>query len=267
MVNANSRLALVLLLLFSLRATGSYAQTVEVSVDRAEVARDEVVTLTIRVDQQGQSIQLDLAPLTEEFEVLGTRTSSDIRTVNGVIEAWTDYIVTISPLEAGTLTIPSLLINNQQTESISIEVASGNSQPQNQNNDDLFLKIEVNKESVLVQEELQLSIKLYYTLNGIRNPQFTELDIPDTVIQLIEQPNQYEELINGIRFGVYEKRYVIFPQRSGPLKIPDILFRGEVSEGGPSNSVFRSVKTRGVSAYIEGLTIDVKEVPAEGLAH
>ncbi|MBL4580361.1 MAG: BatD family protein [Gammaproteobacteria bacterium] len=267
MANANSRLALLLLLLFSLQANSSYAQAVEVSVDRTEVARDEVVTLTIRVDQQGQSMQLDLTPLAEEFEVLGTRTSSGIRTVNGVVEAWTDYIVTISPLEAGTLTIPSLLINNQQTESISIEVASGNSQPQNQNNDDLFLKIEVNKESVFVQEELQLSLKLYYTISGIRNPQFTELDMPDTVIQLIEQPNQYEELINGIRFGVYEKRYIIFPQRSGPLKIPDIRFRGEISEDGPSNFVFRSVKTRGVFAYIEGLTIDVKEVPVAGLGH
>ena len=83
----------------------------------------------------------------------------------------------------------------------------------------------------------------------------------DTVTQLIGSPNQYERLIDGERFGVYEKRYVIFPQRSGPLQIPDILFRGEVTDGS-SNFVFRNMNTRRVTAFIEGITIEVKERPA-----
>jgi hypothetical protein len=104
-------------------------------------------------------------------------------------------------------------------------------------------------------------VRLFYTINGIRNPVFTELDIEDTVTQLIGSPNQYERLIDGERFGVYEKRYVIFPQRSGPLEIPDILFRGEVTDGS-SNFVFRNMNTRRVTAFIEGTTIEVKERPA-----
>ena len=71
-----------------------------------------------------------------------------------------------------------------------------------------------------------------------------------------------EKLIDGQRYGVYEKRYVIFPQRSGPLEIPDILFRGEVTDGS-SNFVFRNLNTRRVTAFIEGITIDIKERPAE----
>ncbi|MEZ5516087.1 MAG: hypothetical protein R3F41_01245 [Gammaproteobacteria bacterium] len=85
--------------------------------------------------------------------------------------------------------------------------------------------------------------------------------MPDTVIQLIGSPNQYERLIDGERYGVYEMRYVIFPQRSGPLEIPDILFRGEVTDGS-SNFVFRNLNTQRVTAYIEGKTIEVKERPA-----
>ena len=90
-----------------------------------------------------------------------------------------------------------------------------------------------------MQEQLLFTVRLYYTINGIRNPQFTELEMEDSVIQLIGSPNQYEKLIDGVRYGVYEKRYVIFPQRSGPLEIPDILFRGEVTDGS-SNFVFRN---------------------------
>ncbi len=127
----------------------------------------------------------------------------------------------------------------------------------------------MNKETVYVQEQLLFTVRLFYTINGIRNPQFTELEMEDTVIQLIGSPNQYEQIIeeerNGsiepVRYGVYEKRYVIFPQRSGPLEIPDILFRGEVTDGS-SNFVFRNLNTRRVTAFIDGITINVDERPA-----
>jgi hypothetical protein len=240
-------------------ATLASAQQIEVNVDRTELARGETLTFTIRVFDQRQGMQLDLTPLTENFDVLGTRTSSQIRSVNGNVESWTDYIVTLFPLTEGELEIPSLEINNSSTDPIIVNVVNEGPRS-NQSSEELFLEVEVNKESVYVQEQLLFTVRLYYTINGIRNPQFTELEMEDTVIQLIGSPNQYERLIDGVRYGVYEKRYVIFPQRSGPLEIPDILFRGEVTDGS-SNFVFRNLNTRRVTAFIDGLTIDVKERP------
>ena len=253
-----SGLALLLSLLSISPAT--LAQEIEVSVDRSELARGETLTYTIRVFDQRQGMQLDLTPLTESFDVLGTRTSSQIRSINGAVESWTDYIVTLFPLSEGELEIPSLEINNTSTDPITISVVNQGPRS-NQSSDELFLEIEVNKESVYVQEQLLFTVRLFYTINGIRNPQFTELEMADTVIQLIGSPNQYEKLIDGVRYGVYEKRYVIFPQRSGPLEIPDILFRGEVTDGS-SNFVFRNLNTRRVTAFIDGITIDVRERPA-----
>ncbi|MDA1370088.1 MAG: BatD family protein [Proteobacteria bacterium] len=258
------RLARIMLpmLLLALLTSFTYAQDqqIEVSVDRSELARGETLTFTIRVYDQRQGMQLDLTPLTEEFDVLGTRTSSQIRSVNGAVESWTDYIVTLFPLSEGELSIPSLEINGTVTDPIAINVINEGPRS-NQSNEELYLEIEVNKEAVYVQEQLLFTIRLYYTINGIRNPQFTELEMPDTVIQLIGSPNQYEKLLDGVRYGVYEKRYVIFPQRSGPLEIPDILFRGEVTDGS-SNFVFRNLNTRRVTAFIDGITIDIAERPA-----
>jgi hypothetical protein len=237
------------------------AQDVEVSVDRAEMARGETLTLTIRVYQQQQNIQLDLSPITESFDILSTRTSSQIRSINNRVESWVDYIVTLFPTREGALEIPALSIAGQTSDPIAINVVDAGPNS-NQPDNDLFLETEVNKESVYVQEQLLFTIRLYYTISGIRNPQFTELEMPDTVIQLIGSPNQYDKLIDGVRYGVYEKRYVIFPQRSGPLEIPDILFRGEVTDGS-SNFVFRNLNTQRVTAYIEGSVIDIKERPPE----
>ena len=254
------RLISAALFALAMFATQAFAQQIELSVDRNELARGETLTLTIRVYDQRQGMQLDLTPLTQDFDVLGTRTSSQIRSINGVTESWTDYVITLFPEKEGELSIPALSILNQTTDPISINVVNAGPRS-NQGGDDLYLEIEVNKDSVYVQEQLLFTVRLFYTINGIRNPVFTELEMEDTVTQLIGSPNQYERLIDGERFGVYEKRYVIFPQRSGPLQIPDILFRGEVTDGS-SNFVFRNMNTRRVTAFIEGTTIEVKERPA-----
>ena len=258
-MTSSSRIFVALVFLTLVCSIKTNAQDLEVSVDRAELARGETLTYTIRIYEQRQGMQLDLTPLTEDFDVLGTRTSSQVRSINGQVESWTDYIVTLFPLTEGELTIPPIEINNLQTEPILISVVNEGPRS-NQDNDELFLEIEVNKDALYVQEQLLFTVKLYYTINGIRNPQFTELEMEDTVIQLIGSPNQYEQIIEGVRYGVYEKRYVIFPQRSGPLEIPDILFRGEVTDGS-SNFVFRNLNTRRVTAFIEGITISVNERP------
>ena len=259
MVNqASLRAAAVFVMIFLVFP--AVAQNVEVSIDRDEIARGETLTYTIRVFEQRQGMQLDLTPLTENFDVLGTRTSSQIRSINGSVESWTDYIVTLFPLTEGDLEIPPLTINNSRTDPITVKVVNQGARS-NQSSEELFLEIEVNKDSIYVQEQLLFTVRLFYTINGIRNPQFTELEMPDAVIQLIGSPNQYEKLIDGVRYGVYEKRYVIFPQRSGPLEIPDILFRGEVTDGS-SNFVFRNLNTRRVTAFIDGMTVDVEQRPA-----
>ena len=246
-------------LLISLLATTSKAQEITLTLDRSELARGETLTLTIRVYDQRQGMQLDLTPLTENFDVLGTRTSSQVRSINGNTDIWTDYIITLFPLTEGSLRIPSLTISGQLTDELEVTVTNQGARS-NQETDELFLEIEVNKDSLYVQEQLLFSIRLFYTINGIRNPVFTEIDIPDTVTQLIGSPNQYEKIIDGQRYGVYEKRYVIFPQKSGSLDIPDILFRGEVTDGS-SSFVFRNLNTRRITAFIEGRTIDVVERP------
>ena len=185
MMQTSRSVAAALILIFS---TLAIAQDIEVSVDRSELARGETLIFTIRVFDQRQGMQLDLTPLTENFDVLGTRTSSQIRSINGVVEAWTDYIITLFPLNEGELNIPALSINNAITDAITIVVVNEGPRS-NQSSEELFLEIEVNKDSVYVQEQLLFTVRLFYTINGIRNPQFTELEMPDTVIQLIGSPN------------------------------------------------------------------------------
>ena len=104
---------LILLVLTSFLVTFNVnGQEVEVSVDRNELARGETLTYTIRIYEQRQGMQLDLTPLTDEFDVLGTRTSSQVRSINGAVESWTDYIITLFPLNEGEVELPIKEISN-----------------------------------------------------------------------------------------------------------------------------------------------------------
>lgn len=257
MVNLLAGLLMVAITLFS---SGVQAQPVSVSLDRTEIVRGETVTLTIRVEGQQGGVQMDLTPLESSFQVVATRTSSQMRSINNAVESWIDYNLTLFPLHEGEIEVPALNIAGEMTQPLSISV-----QPKTETGiagQELFMEAVADKDSVYVQEQLLFTIRLYYTINGIRNPIFTDLDMPDTVIQMIGTPNQYEKLVDGVRYGVYEKQYALFPQRSGAMEIPDIMFRGEVTDGS-SRYVFRNLNTRTITSFAEGHTINVKEKPAD----
>ena len=235
------------------------AQPVTATVDRTEIIRGETVILTIRVEGQSGGVEMDLAPLETGFQVISTRTSSQISAVNNSMQSRIDYHLTLFPLNEGQITIPALQVAGATTAPLTITVEPRTSS--GLAGQELFMEAVVSKPSLFVQEQLLFSIRLYYTISGIRNPDFTDLDLPEAVVQPIGTPNQYETLVDGMRYGVYEKQYAIFPQRSGTLEIPDIMFRGEVTDSS-SSYVFRNLNTRTITSYAEGHSITVSEKPA-----
>ncbi len=234
---------------------------VESNLDRTELARGESVTLRIRVHGQQGGVQIDLEPLRNQFEIISTRSASHLRSINNRIESWTDYLLVLFPRELGEQQIPALVVGNQMTEAFTITVTEPEATGLAAGND-VFLEAILSDESVYVQEQLLFTVRLHYNIAGIRNPVFTEIEPDNAVVQMLGTPHQYEQLVDGVRYGVYEKNYVIFPQRSGELVIPDIVFRGELTDGS-SNFVFRNPNMRPVTAFAEGYTIQVKERPSE----
>lgn len=234
--------------------------TVETELDRTEITRGETVNLRVRVFGQQGGVAIDLEPLRGSFEIVSTRSTSQLRSINNRVESWTDYNLVLFPRELGVQQIPPITVAGTQTQAYTITVTepvvTGLTAGQ-----DVYMEAIINTDNVYVQEQLLLTIRLYYTIAGIRNPNFTEVEPENAVVQLLGAPHQYEQLIDGQRYGVYEKNYVIFPQRSGELIIPDIVFRGELTDGS-SNFVFRNPNMRPVTAFAPGYQITVKERPA-----
>ena len=66
---------------------------------------------------------------------------------------------------------------------------------------------------------------------------------------------RYESIVNGTRYYVLEKRYAIFPQRSGELVIPKERLNGSLGRGG----IF--ARKQPVSAVSKSHRINVKTIP------
>ena len=78
-------------------------------LDRTQAAPGETVTLNIE-GADASSGAPDLSPLQQDFDVLGTSSSSKVEIVNGVAKSSTQLGIALRPRHAGTLTIPSLQI-------------------------------------------------------------------------------------------------------------------------------------------------------------
>lgn len=212
------------------------------------------------------------APEFRGFEVLmgpSRSTSSSTSIVNGRVTS--EYSITFTyilmPKEEGTFTIPeaTALVNGGRysSNSLSIKVikednSSSNAQQgrgssgisesgsTNISSENLFIRMTLSKQTVYEQESLLATFKLYsrHDITGIENIKFPEFE--GFIAQEIELPTEKPWDIETYRDKNYRtivlKQTLLFPQRSGDLKIPVGTFDAVVRISNPTapRSIFDS---------------------------
>ncbi len=248
----------LILLLTALVASTSYADLVA-TVDRTIISDADLLTLTVRASNSTADIEPDFSVLDRDFEVisLSPQRNSSFSIVNGKTTSisYVDYVIRLAPKRLGELTIPSLQAGNQATRPIPIRVQRLSSAEQQRMNQFVFFETTVDTNEVYVQGQIIYAVKLFYTeAIGGDFPQAPAL--PDTVVETLENEKRYESIVDGRRYYVLEKRYAIFPQRSGKLVIPRERFNGSRGRGG----IF--ARKQPVSAVSEAHTIEVRTIPS-----
>lgn len=223
------KLLLWLVLAFGL-LSGTSQAAVHAFVSSDRIAAGDTLELTLAYDGQVSS-QPDTGPLARDFDVLSTSRSTSVRIVNGTQSSETELKLTLSPKRTGQLTIPALTWQSSQSAPIVITVdsnstshADASSQGQFSN---VFLETTADDSQPYVQGAVKLTVKLY---SGVHLSN-ASLDFPTTGDVLIEQlgndRNSTAEL-NGHRYNVIERDYLLFPQRSGALEIPGPILDARV---------------------------------------
>jgi|TARA_B110000503_G_scaffold100152_1_gene149863 hypothetical protein len=253
-------LANLLLTLTLLLASFAGQASLLTSVDRRQVSDADLLILKVRLENAGTNTAPDFSVLEQDFEIVsinGPQSTSRTSIINGntTAEVYVLWELSLRARRLGQLIVPSLFVGNQQSSPIVVNVVRQTAEMQRQTSQYVFFETTVDTQDTYVQGQILYTVKLFY-VDAVSGDFPPPPALTDAVIEAIEGEQRYETLVNNRRYYVLEKRYAIFPQKSGELIIPRETFAG--SRG--SNRFFSTGER--VMAISNPHTINVKAKPA-----
>lgn len=227
----NVRLIVIALLFSSLSLSAEAA--VLASLDRSQVGAGEAVQLTLQHDGQTDS-QPDLGALKQDFDIVGRSTGSSIQIVNGKMSAQTQLNLTLMPKHGGKIVIPALQWGSQASPALTLTVggSSASAQPGNAasaGNAHVFIVTSMDQKQPYVQAAVTLTVKLY-----VDEPLYqASLELQpnnDVLIQQLGKDKQTSESYHGREYQMVERKYLLFPQRSGAIKLDGPVLEAQVPD-------------------------------------
>ncbi|MFP3425897.1 BatD family protein [Pseudoalteromonas sp. SIMBA_162] len=238
--------------LLLLCAIPSFAATkLQASVDKNPVLAGEFFMLNISVDDNVKGEQPDTSVLLKDFVVGPTSLSTRTNIINGSINKQTTWSVKLMTRTEGQYTIPSFTVSGLSSQPIDLTVTKRAANADN--NNDIFVKTSLSSNSLYVQEAGVYTLKLYLAKELLDGSLSTPSMEDALLTQLGKQTESYE-LVDGKRYLVITREYLIQPQKSGPYTIAAPVFQGRVQQN------YRQLE---VSAIGEDQQIEIKPIPSD----
>lgn len=278
---------LVFAALWSLSLTASAA--VSARLEPNPVNPGEAVQLILQHDGETGK-QPDLTPLKQDFDVLGRSTGSSIQIVNGRMSAQTEIALTLMPKRGGTLPVPALQWDGQSSPALTLTV-SGNANAAGTppgtaagaGSTHVFLTTTLDQKQPYIQAATTLTVRLY-TDEPLYQASLELQPSNDVLVQQLGQDSQTSAVHDGRTYRVIERKYLLFPQRSGRIRLDGPVLNAEVQDarGGNdpfgANAFFGNVfgrnpfggmmnATRPLRVRADPLVFDVRPRPASGTGH
>lgn len=263
MVNAMTithfqKLALFIICLLTSIFVNAGTLAARASVDRTIVDEGDSLTLSIRIDDTGSYDEPDLSALQKDFEIYGSRQSSQHAIINGHIESHTEWQATLIPKRSGQLQIPPIAVAGTQTQPITIQVNPQSQSSAIDGSEPVFLEVKTDNANVYVQQQILLTARVYVAVQ-LDNMQLSKPEFDNaTVKQLAE--TTFNRNINGTPYDVHELTYAIFPQQAGELTIPELVFSAVEIVGSRSMFNFPG-RGRNIRKISKQMTVHVKPIP------
>ena len=215
-----------------LLAAGSAECAVRAWVDNSAVPSGENIQLNLEHDGQ-TSVEPDLSPLKQDFDVLGSSRSSSIQIINGTTTSSVRLTLSLSPKHSGALRIPALDWGSERSDPIVVNVSGTTSANPGTpitsgDSTSVYLKSSIRPQRAYVQAGIELTVRLYAAV-----PLYNaDLELPATDDVLVQQvgADKNETVVeNGRRYQVIERHYELFPQRSGSLSLPGPVLDAQIA--------------------------------------
>lgn len=208
-------------------AGSALADGLSARINASQVAQGDTFQLILSTDGQGGAAP-DLSPLDQDFDVLGTSQSSQTQIINGRMSQSLSWIVTLSPRETGTVTIPELHAGALSSDPISVQVVDASQLPKLQGASGIAVSADIEAGSHYVFQEIPLTVRI----ESSAPLQRAELIAPQGEFELTQTGQDRTSQItrNGRPVTLIERSYLLRPQSEGALTIPPFTLRGTIRD-------------------------------------
>ncbi len=226
-------------------------------LDRAQITYGETATLNIETDQSVQ--QVDYRPLQPQFDLGGQTVRRSFQRVNGTSRTISLFAVGIRPRGPGVITVSALQVGIATTEPKRLVVLPPSVLPAT-GDADAFVETVLDAAQPYVQQAVGMVVRLHVAV-PLLSGQLDQDDPPNASLQRVGEDLQYQRQIGGRRYSVVERRYLLIPERSGPLVIPGARFNGQ-AVGGFFDDLFGDGR-KPLSAAAPLKRLQVQRIPAD----
>ena len=233
----------------------------DASINATTISAADTLRLTLRADSANVSGNPDVDALAEHFEVLSSQRSSQYRSINGVVDAWTTWTLLLKPKHAGQLQIPPISLSNETSQPIDITVKDLDPQLKRAIAQTVFFETQYEPKQVYVQSQVVVTRRLFYVSDAQLYGDMPNLpEVPGATVQSLGETVRSSAVRNGRQYGLIEQRFAVFPERSGELTVPQASVTGSARLGADFSGGDRRIA---VDVTSETLKIPVLPIPPE----
>ncbi|MCG7547770.1 BatD family protein [Pseudoalteromonas sp. Of7M-16] len=219
------------------------------SVDKNPVLVGEYFTLTIEANGKVSGQMPDTSAIAQNFITGPVSTSSRTQIINGSMSSATSWQMQVMSRSAGEFTIPAFEISGAKSQPINLRVVAREADDSQQK--DVFVTTELNPQSLYVQQAALYTVKLFIG-KDLLEAQMTPPSMEDGSITAMGQQEENYEVLDGRRYRVITREYLIQPQKSGSYTIEGPIFNGQVRE---------EYRRMAVSAVGDSIDVEIKPIP------
>ncbi|MFM8330862.1 MAG: BatD family protein [Candidatus Methylumidiphilus sp.] len=253
-----AKLAALWLCCWVLFAHPVLAATIKATPDRDPVRVDETFNLVFSTAEDVDD-DPDFSPLADDFDIVSQNQGSQTSIINGKISQRQEWTLTLSPKRAGRLTIPPIAFGSDRSPAASVTVVDGGAAapPGGDDHAELKLEVEASPKDPYVQAQVIYTVRILLRVNVV-GADLSEPALPDALVEKLGEDRRYNTTRNGWEYTVIERKYAIFPQKSGLLRLDPVQLTAQVEVGGRS---FFSRSTRAMRVKSEAIDLKVRPQP------
>ncbi|MEQ1543928.1 BatD family protein [Methyloglobulus sp.] len=257
---------LILVLIFGIAPHQTFAADISTSVDRNPVSIDESFKIFFTANDTPDS-DPDFAPLQQDFAIVNQGQSTSSSWVNGNYTKSIRWTVEVTANKPGNLVIPAIQFGSDASNPLPIVVTQGTATGDAVNtNEEIFLEVKATPEQPYVQSQVIYTVRLYRRVD-VAQAELSEPELADAVIEKLSEDSNYNTVVNGVSYLVTERKYAIFPQKSGVMNIkPLSLTAAIIVDRQPDfRDFFGSRMTKTKRVLSKEVTLNVKPAPSSSI--